>query len=122
MRADYLLYTLSVALGLMSAPPGFASGAKHIINVPHSRAHIACVACHETRSPRKAAKAAACIGCHGDMSRSKTITVFENKIKVKINPHESHVSPLDCTQCHRIHRKSRLYCNKCHQFRKVVVP
>jgi len=39
------------------------------------------------------------------------------------NPHQSHYGEIKCTQCHRIHSESRLYCNTCHDFQdKVNVP
>jgi len=37
-----------------------------------------------------------------------------------VNPHKSHYGDMRCTQCHRIHSESRLYCNKCHDFQDTV--
>ena len=36
--------------------------------------------------------------------------------KVEPNPHYSHLGDVNCTDCHKGHKKSELMCNSCHQF------
>lgn len=34
-----------------------------------------------------------------------------------VNPHKSHQgSPIDCANCHGVHKESNMYCNTCHDY------
>lgn len=34
-----------------------------------------------------------------------------------VNPHDSHQgTPIDCSNCHGVHRASNMYCNACHDY------
>lgn len=53
-----------------------------------------------------------CLQCHGkDFDKVVSATNFEES-----NPHDSHLGEMECTQCHKMHSKSEIYCAQCHQF------
>ncbi|MBK1623965.1 hypothetical protein CKO32_10340 [Afifella marina DSM 2698] len=38
------------------------------------------------------------------------------------NPHASHLGEIDCTECHKAHSPSTLFCSVCHQFPTLFMP
>ena len=71
----------------------------------------ASIACHKT-APKAGAKVKkqVCQGCHSYEQLAKQTA------KVEPNPHYSHLGDVNCTDCHKGHKKSELMCNSCHQF------
>ena len=67
--------------------------------------------CHKT-APKAGAKVKkqVCQGCHSYEQLAKQTA------KVEPNPHYSHLGDVNCTDCHKGHKKSELMCNSCHQF------
>lgn len=70
-----------------------------------------CETCHKT-APKAGAKVKkqVCQGCHSYEQLAKQTA------KVEPNPHYSHLGDVNCTDCHKGHKKSELMCNSCHQF------
>ena len=81
----------------------------------HKENNIACVDCHKTETPDSPADVSACIECHGEIEDVAKLTA-----ELPINPHKSHLVDIDCTECHKIHEPSVLYCNKCHNYQMDV--
>jgi len=83
--------------------------------VPLSHLHLwngtSCRDCHGNADPRKALTTAQCLSCHKSYQEVAKLTK-----DLATNPHESHFGNIDCGQCHKAHQKSKLYCNKCHDF------
>ncbi len=77
----------------------------------HKENAIACVDCHQTETPDSPADVESCLNCHGGFEGMAEATK-----DLTINPHDSHLGEVDCTECHRIHEPSVLYCNKCHNY------
>ncbi len=96
-----------------------ASGKKH------QQAGMTCVNCHATAKPAAAAPAAACVKCHANSGPSyvglgaKPYTGDGGAVKT-VNPHLSHLVDLPCTECHKTHSASTVYCNQCHLFKDMV--
>lgn len=79
----------------------------------HKDNEVPCADCHGTDNPDKPAKTSACFSCHGDYASLAELT----KDLPEANPHDSHLGPIDCTECHGIHKPSVIYCNQeCHNF------
>lgn len=78
----------------------------------HKENAVACVDCHKTDKPMKAASVESCKECHGTYADVKELT----KKLPEANPHDSHLGELDCRDCHKIHRASEVVCASCHNF------
>jgi hypothetical protein len=89
--------------------------------VPLSHLHlwngISCRNCHGEAASHKALTTAQCISCHKSYPEVAKLTRG-----LAPNPHESHSGDIECGLCHRAHRKSESYCNKCHNFFYFRVP
>ena len=81
----------------------------------HKENNITCMDCHKTENPDSPADVSACAECHGEMEDVAKLTE-----QLKINPHKSHLVDIDCTECHKIHEPSVLYCNQCHDYKMIV--
>lgn len=87
----------------------------------HLENEMTCADCHSTDNPEGEASEDACISCHSDMTDSGYVAfVEEDGHELNHPPHDSHVAPLECTDCHKIHDESVLYCNRCHWFENKV--
>lgn len=52
-----------------------------------------------------------CLECHQkNWDKIVKATDFERS-----NPHKSHLGDIDCHLCHKMHKKSELYCAQCHK-------
>jgi RecJ-like exonuclease len=76
----------------------------------HASRGVNCGACHESAEPTASPKTEKCGACH-KMDGKKT-----EHLQGKPDPHKSHIGELPCEKCHREHRESVLFCNKCHVF------
>jgi len=55
-----------------------------------------------------------CLECHEDYpGLIEGTDYFEDK--GYINPHRNHGRLTDCSNCHRVHRRSRFSCSECHK-------
>ena len=88
--------------------------ASSFLDFRHARAGFTCEHCHETYFP-KGGSSEACIRCHGSYKNLAVLTKA-----VRPNPHASHQTDLACTNCHKAHQKSKLYCDLCHSFELQV--
>ncbi len=77
----------------------------------HGAAGVDCAACHRPGFAAAGPGDAVCALCHGDHAAvaARTAARFPN-------PHDSHMGPQACSDCHSEHRASRLSCNTCHVF------
>lgn len=57
---------------------------------------------------------AMCLNCHDDYDGLVDRT-DDYKEVARINPHQNHLRQTDCSNCHRVHRKSRFTCSECHK-------
>lgn len=78
----------------------------------HTGHSMQCAACHVNGSPKAGdtVKKQVCQGCHSYE------TLARQTARVEPNPHYSHLGDVNCTDCHKGHRKSVNMCNDCHQF------
>jgi hypothetical protein len=83
--------------------------------VPLSHLHlwngVSCRGCHGEVVSQKALTTDKCFSCHKSYQEVARLTK-----DLSTNPHESHFGNIECSQCHKAHNKSTLYCNKCHDF------
>lgn len=114
-----LLAVLLVGVHAASAAEFVSASAKK-----HQQAGLTCVSCHSTAKPTAAAPAAACVKCHATApgryagTGAKKYVGDGGAIKT-VNPHQSHLIELPCTECHKTHTASVIYCNQCHLFRDM---
>lgn len=92
----------------------------------HHQAGITCANCHGTAKPVAAAPAEACVKCHANSGAHyvglgpKKYVGDGGAIKT-VNPHQTHLVELPCTECHKTHAQSVIYCNQCHLFKDMPV-
>ena len=77
----------------------------------HAKESITCRDCHEMFFPEKNVSREQCLSCHRSYTDLATLTK-----NLHPNPHASHHLNLRCIVCHKAHKESALYCNKCHVF------
>ena len=81
----------------------------------HATRGVACTQCHKTQPPKNV-PAKDCLACHGSY---KVLAAKTDNLD--INPHDSHMGDVECTECHQGHKKPRLVCDQCHEFRQLKV-
>ncbi len=74
-----------------------------------------CQDCHPTMPPQ-IVKGDSCQKCHGGYDK-----MADKTANLDINPHDSHVEDLDCTSCHRGHKRPVLICDECHEFTQLNI-
>jgi fumarate reductase flavoprotein subunit len=110
-----LLATLTVLTATVAGAGAMTVGG------PHATMGFACVDCHKTDVPQSAPTNEACLSCHGsyeklaEKTRPRHIANPQDK-EAHANPHDSHMGPINCTDCHRTHKPSELVCGQCHSF------
>lgn len=74
---------------------------------------LSCPACHQESPPGKKVKTPKCQQCHGSYEAlaERTAKMTPN------NAHANHLGDLDCSECHKVHKKSAVACDECHQFK-----
>ncbi len=77
----------------------------------HLDSKLTCAACHDESPPAKAVPKTKCESCHGDVAK-----VAEKTKDIHPNPHISHLGPMDCGDCHHVHKASVIKCNECHVY------
>lgn len=98
---------LPVATGLVS--PAIAQSPE--FKQRHGQSGIACTTCHGTDFSA-GVPVATCLTCHGSYE-----ALAERSRRVVPNPHAPHhLGEVRCGQCHKEHRASVLFCNRCHIF------
>jgi hypothetical protein len=80
----------------------------------HGRYGVTCVVCHGSIAPTTSPQSEKCSQCHNDFLKNAALS------KAIPNPHMSHVDEPLCGKCHKEHRHSVLFCNKCHVFEMKV--
>ena len=83
----------------------------------HGRQSVTCAACHGTTFPTQAPKKEQCFACHGTYEQLAEQSSFHFDA---LYPH-SQSDPVECSNCHKAHKKSVLACNDCHSF-TIPVP
>ncbi|MCR5757474.1 MAG: cytochrome c3 family protein [Selenomonas sp.] len=97
----------------------------------HQQAGVACIDCHENGIEDKVKETVwyvtddfddppakrhfdnqMCTKCHTNLDEIVTKTDQGNGV----NPHDSHLGDLTCSDCHRMHQKSKAACQDCHDF------
>lgn len=113
-----------VATNSRAADPDVHFGALGQLHTQHG---VTCASCHHTAHPTTAASAAGCLACHSTpnangkfLGVAKQYT-FDGGVPITANPHQSHLVELPCTECHKIHTQSVLYCNQCHLIKDMNV-
>ncbi|MBN1612956.1 MAG: cytochrome c3 family protein [Deltaproteobacteria bacterium] len=81
----------------------------------HARHGIRCGDCHESDPSLKPPTMAACLQCHGSYKDVAALTEGLHP-----NPHDSHMGEVKCRLCHKEHKESELFCNRCHVFEMKV--
>lgn len=106
----------------------------------HLKAGLTCASCHGKGDVRryKPVATATCLGCHGDRAVLIKRTAHVNKtvqetspvtgrietVTKDLNPHSGHHDRgrLDCFECHREHKVSRILCAQCHDVERWMKP
>lgn len=70
-----------------------------------------CTDCHGEDDPKGNPAKEMCLDCHESYEALAQSTQGE-----EMNPHESHMGPGPCEDCHRSHKQSKLICDECHNF------
>jgi hypothetical protein len=130
VKTKFILLASMVLLTFaMLAGTAATTGAADFVSAAakkHQQIGVTCVNCHNTTKPTAAAPATACVKCHANADGRyvgtgvKKYTGDGGAIKT-VNPHQSHLVELPCTECHKTHAASVNYCNKCHLFSDMNV-
>ena len=84
---------------------------------------IALAAAFAACLPAHAAMPSAAKGPHAkvpcSMCHQSYDAVAKKTQKVNPNPHFNHRGEQECTNCHKMHTKSRVECNDCHTFNNL---
>ena len=103
-----------------------------LLSHAHAKAKVECIDCHENGIGDKIQETVwyvtddfddppykrafpneMCTKCHNNIDEIVAKTSFEEG---KVNPHNSHIGDLVCSDCHKMHDKSRAVCSDCHDF------
>jgi fumarate reductase flavoprotein subunit len=107
---------LLCAFAALAALSAQAFAADAFLADRHQAKSVACDACHAD-GPGKKVSMETCLKCHGGSYKK----LAASTAKGNINFHDTHVGEANCTDCHQGHKKPRLVCDECHEF-KVRVP
>ena len=100
-----------IGLLLWNVPVHAQDSATRKLPIHHSKAGVHCYDCHHEEKPSKKAVASdSCMTCHGDYPAMKELTKH-----LPVNPHDSHLGAIPCTECHRQHQPPVVKCMECHQ-------
>ncbi len=102
-----------------------------LLSTRHKAAHVDCIDCHENGIEDKIHETIwyvtddfddppakrhfgnqMCTKCHNDIDALIAKTDKGNGV----NPHNSHLGDLTCSDCHSMHRQSKAACQNCHDF------
>ena len=97
----------------------------------HKEAHVDCIDCHENGIEDKVQETIwyvtddfdnppakrhfdnkMCTKCHSDMDA----LIAKSDKGNGVNPHNSHLGDLTCSDCHKMHKQSKAACQNCHDF------
>lgn len=94
------------------ASPALSNDDATLLN-KHMSKGVQCAACHNENPPAKRVKTPKCQECHGTYEQlaERTKNMKPN------NVHANHLGDLDCKSCHGVHKKQKLECDECHQFK-----
>lgn len=104
LTAIALAAAFAACLPAHAAMPSAAKG-------PHAK--VPCSMCH-ANGQMTAPKKETCFQCHQSYA-----AVAKKTQKVNPNPHFNHRGEQECTNCHKMHTKSRVECNDCHTFNNL---
>ena len=104
----------SPGLDVFSTPAMAQGNAHKLLLDVHTAANVTCAACHGDGQPTAQVAATTCTNCHGSYQDIAALTPWEP------NPHLSHMGEVQCTTCHKVHKASESFCDKCHSFGMVV--
>lgn len=121
MSGALKLFALMALLLSIAMSSSFGKPSRdNVLERKHLASGITCQKCHGEKTPHRGlsrgslptlATKEACLQCHGSYADlAKSTRQFEPPYNV----HDSHWGPLDCYQCHRVHRTSELFCASCH--------
>ncbi len=113
MKSISRLIVLACAGLLFSAG---AAAADKVLADRHADRGVKCDACHKAMPP-KSPDNPTCFACHGSWEK-----LAKRTDKKDINPHDTHVESPACTECHSGHKRPKLLCDQCHEFRDIKVP
>ena len=133
MKKIHLLLVLAITVPLLvfqfscatvekkeveEAPPEKAAAAekaapeaKQLLVDTHKSAGISCKNCHTVMPPKEDLPSTVCLACHSN---------YKEVITSEINPHDAHATYSRCTECHHLHKPSKLQCLACHQFEMQI--
>ncbi len=102
-----------------------------LLSHAHAKANVNCIDCHENGIEDKVKETIwyvtddfddppakrhfdnkMCTKCHSDMDALIAKTDKGNGV----NPHNSHLGDLTCSDCHKMHTQSKAACQNCHDF------
>ena len=83
----------------------------------HQVAGVECASCHKEDPPSNSVPMDVCVSCHDEYSPSDRPPSNDY-----MDPHNSHVTFSDCSECHHAHKPSRDFCATCHGDMGFVIP
>jgi len=97
-----------------------ASASAEEIGGAHAGMDFSCTDCHQTDTPGIPPTNKNCLQCHDSYEALAKATapqhVDPEDKESAANPHDSHMGPIDCFNCHKTHTPSELVCAECHSF------
>lgn len=99
---------------LLGSFPWVISQAQTMAEI-HASKGVSCAQCHTETPPSKVVKTKKCQECHGSYADLSERT----KNMAPNNVHANHLGDLDCRECHGAHRKQKIACEECHNFKFV---
>jgi fumarate reductase flavoprotein subunit len=78
----------------------------------HNEKNVSCKDCHKVEQPKEPPASTACLECHGPYEK-----VAQRTRALHVNPHDSHMGPVDCLKCHSVHDQPEAFegpCVECH--------
>jgi hypothetical protein len=129
MKTSHWIVGLLMVFFSSAATLAYAGEAKEMVSanaLKHQKVGISCAACHNTDKPTATAPVSACLKCHSDGKGKFTGPgakdyAFDGGVRKKVNPHQSHVTDVSCSDCHKTHVPSVNYCNQCHSFSDMPI-
>ena len=99
---------VSVALMLLVSIVATAEE-KRVLADRHQTRGLVCANCHRSGS-KKTVSMKRCLACHESYAK-----VAERTKSLVPNPHDSHLTDLECSKCHLGHSSQENYCLTCHE-------
>lgn len=119
------IITLSIFVALVIALPSHAQ-TENLLADRHISNGFGCQDCHASETSIQPQNTS-CINCHGDIKEMAKLTnkpdTSGGLYQGNVNPHEHHLGPVDCYECHTMHSQTKNNpCVECHSIFTLKMP